>query len=190
MIKIRWLFASVGFLLLSAGGSHATCFNTNFKLERDDNKEKIIDQILEYGRCVKAEQRKRVGKYFCYVDSTVGIQVDKQKQVFSGKIKSDPHKFFVTIKELDDDEKRTQCDWGVYGLSNDLDESYGNNCLANYDIEFSPEMGVFKRSADTIFFYGWLGGSFRLYDDKKFVLFQAQGSNNNYLSQGLCEKIN
>ena len=63
------------------------------------------------------EQRERVGKYFCYVDRMVGIQVDEQKQVSSGRIKPDPEKFFVTIKETDENMKRSACDLGVYGLN-------------------------------------------------------------------------
>ena len=43
---------------------HATCNEvTDYKLEKG-NKERNIEQILRYGKCVKEEQKQRVGKWF------------------------------------------------------------------------------------------------------------------------------
>ena len=84
-------------LIFAAGNSHAVCYGSAFKLEKD-KKEKNIDQILAYGQCVKAEQRARVGKWACQVSSTAGMKVDEQRRVISDRISPANEKFFVTIK--------------------------------------------------------------------------------------------
>ena len=81
----RILALSTTYLLFAVGNSHAVCYDSAFKLEKD-KKEKNIDQILAYGQCVKAEQRARVGKWVCQVSSTAGMKVDQQRRVTSDQL--------------------------------------------------------------------------------------------------------
>ena len=53
----RTLALSTTCLLFAVGSSHAACYETAFKLEKD-KKEKNIDQILAYGQCVKASDQR------------------------------------------------------------------------------------------------------------------------------------
>ena len=114
------LALSTACLLFAVGSSHAVCHDSAFKLEKD-KKEKNIDQILAYGQCVKAEQRARVGKWVCQVSSTAGMKVDEQRRVISDRISPANERFFVTIKEVSDAEKRMRCDESEYGLIDNLD---------------------------------------------------------------------
>src|SRR5882672_8434711 len=138
----RILALSTTCLLFAVGSSHAECHGSAFKLEKD-KKDKNIDQILAYGQCVKAEQRARVGKWACQVSSTAGMKVDEQRRVTSDRISAANERFFVTIKEVSDAEKRMRCDENEYGLIDNLDGSRANRCLINYDVEFSPLTGKF-----------------------------------------------
>lgn len=112
-------------LLFAVGSSHAACHGSAFKLEKD-KKERNIDQILAYGQCVKAEQRARVGKWACQVSSTAGMKVDEQRRVTSDRISPANERFFVTIKEVSDAEKRIRCDGSEYGLIDNLGGSHAN----------------------------------------------------------------
>jgi hypothetical protein len=141
----RTLALSTTCLLFAVGSSHAACYETAFKLEKD-KKEKNIDQILAYGQCVKAEQRVRVGKWVCQVSRTAGMQIDEQRRVISDQISPANEKFFVMIKEVSDAEKRMRCDGSEYGLIDNLSGYHANRCLINYDVEFSPLMGIFLGS--------------------------------------------
>ena len=116
----RILALSATCLLFAVGSAHAVCHDAAFKLERD-KKVKNIDQILAYGQCVKAEQRARVGKWVCQVSSTAGMKVDEQRRVISDRISSANERFFVTITEVSDTEKRMRCDGSEYGLIDNLD---------------------------------------------------------------------
>ena len=77
------------------------------------------------------------------------MKVDEQRRVISDRISPANEKFFVTIKEVSDAEKRMRCDGSEYGLIDNLDGSRANRCLINYDVEFSPSMGKFLGSTDT-----------------------------------------
>ena len=81
----RTLALSATCLLFAVSSSHAVCYNSASKLEKD-KKEKNIDQILAYGQCVKAEERARVGKWVCQVSKTAGMEVDEQRRVISDRI--------------------------------------------------------------------------------------------------------
>jgi hypothetical protein len=174
-------------LLFAGGSSHATCHDTAFKLEKD-KKEMNIDQILAYGQCVKAEQRARVGKWVCQVSSTAGMKVDEQRRVISDRVSPANEKFFVTIKEVSDAEKRIRCDGSEYGLIDNLDGSQANRCLINYDVEFSPSMGKFLGSTDTYNFQRERG-KFTLYGTNHFSLFEGE-TGDFLVSLGACEKLN
>jgi hypothetical protein len=184
---LRILTLSTTCLLLSVGSGHAVCHDSAFKLEKD-KKEKNIDQILAYGRCIKAEQRARVGKWACQVSSTAGMKVDEQRRVISDRGAPANEKFFVTIKEVSDAEKRIRCDGSEYGLIDNLDGSQANRCLINYDVEFSPSMGKFLGSTDTHNFQRE-HGKFTLYGTNHFSLFEGE-TGNFLVSLGACEKLN
>ena len=183
----RILALSTAYLLVTVGSSHAVCRNSAFKLEKD-KKENNIDQILAYGQCVKAEQRARVGKWACQVSSTAGMKVDEQRRVVSDRVSPANEKFFVTIKEVSDAEKRMRCDGSEYGLIDNLDGSHANRCLINYDVEFSPSMGKFLGSTDTYNFQRE-HGKFTLYGTNHFSLFEGE-TGNFLVSLGACEKLN
>jgi hypothetical protein len=183
----RTLALSTTFLLLAVGSSHAACRDAAFKLEKG-NKEKNIEQILAYGQCVKAEQRARVGKWACQVSSTAGMKVDEQRRVISDQIRAAHEKFFVTITEVSDAEKRMRCDQNEYGLIDNLDGSHANRCLINYDAEFSPSTGKFLGSTDTYNFQRE-HGKFTLYGTNHFSLFEGE-TGEFLVSLGVCEKLN
>ncbi len=184
---LRILALSTTCLLLAVGSSHAVCYTSAFQLEKD-KKEKNIDQILAYGQCIKAEQRARVGKWACQVSSTAGMKVDEQRRVISDRISPANEKFFVTIKEVSDAEKRMRCDGSEYGLIDNLDGSRANRCLINYEVEFSPSMGMFLGSTDTYNFRRE-HGMFTLYGSNHFSLFEGE-TGNFLVSLGACEKLN
>jgi hypothetical protein len=183
----RALALSTTCLLFAVGSSHAVCHGSAFKLEKD-KKEKNIDQILAYGQCIKAEQRARVGKWVCQVSSTAGMKVDEQRRVISDRISAANERFFVTIKEVSDTEKRMRCDENEYGLIDNLDGSRANRCLINYDIEFSPSTGKFLGSTDTYNFQRE-HGTFTLYGTNHFSLFDGE-TGDFLVSLGACEKLN
>jgi len=183
----RTLALSTTCFLFATGSSHAICHDTAFKLEKD-KKEKNIDQILAYGQCVKAEQRVRVGKWACQVGRTAGMQLDEQRRVISDRVSPANEKFFVTIKEISDAEKRIRCDASEYGLIDNLDGYHANRCLINYDVEFSPSMGKFLGSTDTYNFQSE-HAKFTLYGTNHFSLFEGE-TGNFLVSLGVCEKLN
>jgi hypothetical protein len=183
----RILALSATCLLFAVGSAHAVCHDAAFKLEKD-KKVKNIDQILAYGQCVKAEQRARVGKWVCQVSSTAGMKVDEQRRVISNRISPTNEKFFVTITEVSDTEKRMRCDGSEYGLIDNLDGSRANRCLINYDIEISPSMGKFLGSVDTYNFQRE-HGQFTLYGSNHFSIFEGE-TGEFLVAVGACEKLN
>ena len=182
----RILALSTTCFLFAVSSSHAACHDSAFKLEKD-KKEKNIDQILAYGQCVKAEQRTRVGKWACQVSNKAGMKLDEQRQVISDRISPVNEKFFVTIKEVSDAEKRMRCD-GEYGLIDNLGGSRANRCLINYDVEISPSMGQFLGSVDT-YSFSRDHGKFTLYGTNHFSLFEGE-TGNFLVLLGTCEKLN
>ena len=183
----RILALSTVCLLFAVGSGHAVCLGSAFKLEKD-KKEKNIGQIVAYGQCVKGEQRARVGKWVCQVSSTAGMKVDEQRRVISDRISPANEKFFVTIREVSDAEKRMRCDESEYGLIDNLDGAHANGCLINYDVEFTPSMGKFLGSTDTYNFERE-HGKFSLYGSNHFSLFEGE-TGNFLVSLGACEKLN
>ena len=179
----RTLALSATSLLFAVGSGHAACYHSAFKLEKD--KEKNIDQILAYGQCVKAEQRARVGKWVCHVSKTAGMEVDEQRRVIGSHILVN-ERFFVTIKEVSDAEKRMKCEGSEYGLADSIDGYHANRCLINYDVEFSPSMGNFLGSTDTYNFQSE-HAKFTLFGSNHFALFKGE-KGNFFVSLGACEK--
>ncbi|MBR1157248.1 hypothetical protein [Bradyrhizobium sp. JYMT SZCCT0428] len=183
----RILALSTACLLFAVSSGHAACYNSAFKLEKD-KKEKNIDQILAYGHCIKAEQRTRVGEWVCQVSGTAGMKVDEQRRVISDRVGPANERFFVTIQEVSDAEKRMRCDESEYGLIDNLDGSRANRCLINYDVEFSPSTGKFLGSTDTYNFQRD-HGKFTLYGTNHFSLFEGE-TGEFLVSLGACEKLN
>ena len=180
----RTLALSATSLLFAMSSGHAICYHSAFKLEKD-KKEKNIDQILAYGHCVKAEQRARVGKWACQANKTAGMEVDEQRRVIGDHILIN-ERFFVTIKEVSDAEKRMKCDGSEYGLADSIDGYHANRCLINYDVEFSPSMGNFLGSTDTYNFRSE-HAKFTLFGSNHFALFKGE-KGNFFVSLGACEK--
>jgi hypothetical protein len=167
----------------------AKCLPTKYPLERDA-RAKNIGTILEYGDCVKQQQRGRIGKWFCFVSTMVGIQVDKEGGLASGNIKPTHDKFFINIKEVNSPQKQMACEFGEFGLRNSLDQSSSNRCLANFELEFAPDVLTKLQSSDSYVFKGKFSEAFILYGTNDFVLIQQDyGSGSNYLARGRCEKI-
>jgi hypothetical protein len=178
---------TIAIMVLACVPSRATCSETSFELKHDDKK-KNVETILDYGNCVKQGQKARVGKWFCFISRMVGIQTDDQNKVTSGNIEPKNSKFFITIAEEDDNQKKIACGWGEFGLSFNLNGRSGNRCLANYSITFSPDMGTFNDSPDSYYFHGDTD-TFTLYETNDFIFFRIVGGSS-YVSHGRCEKIN
>jgi hypothetical protein len=85
-----------------------TCFPLSDELE-PGNKIKNIKAILDSGKCVKNEEKARVGKWLCRVTNTVGIQNNKNGNIASGNFEPETKLFFATIKEIGDGEKGEAC---------------------------------------------------------------------------------
>jgi hypothetical protein len=146
---------------------------------------------LRYGRCVKDEQKERVGKYFCYVADMAGIQSDDDGHVvYSGKIKPHDEKFFVTISEISDDEKRAACTRFVYGLQDNFDNDEANFCLDNYLMKLST--GEQWGSANSYSFgnISVQSATFTLFGGGEFNMINAELTGSPYVSKGKCERIN
>jgi hypothetical protein len=188
-MRFRALLVAAICILASYSVGKADCLSIDRGFEID-NKKKNVSKILEYGRCIKEEQKQRVGKWFCYVSHTAGIQKNDNSQIFSGAIKPLTDKFFVTISAINDDAKQMACEWGEYGLNGNLGNNFFNHCLANFKIEFSPNSVFFNTSADSYTFLGTFGDAFVLYGTNDFVWFGSGGADTSYVSHGRCEKIN
>lgn len=115
---------------------HADCWDTqwDYKWEMGDE-ERNIEQIMKYGKCVREEQKHRVGKWSCYVSKTVGILPSGEASQYFAQ------KFVITISEIDDSVKRGMCLFSGYGIAHNLD-GLRNYCLANFEIKFSPSNGI------------------------------------------------
>ena len=113
------------------------------------------------------------------------MEVDEQRRVIGDHILIN-ERFFVTIKEVSDAEKRMKCDGSEYGLVDSLDGYHANRCLINYDVEFSPSMGNFLGSTDTYNFQSE-HAKFTLFGSNHFALFKGE-KGNFFVSLGACEK--
>jgi hypothetical protein len=175
--------------------SAAACFETaeKFKLEGGD-KAKNIQTIMDYGNCIKNEYaEKRAGKYVCHVANRVGIREDNDNKVTSGNMKPSNEKFFVTIEEINQEEKRRACEWGEFGLSNNLSAGRTNSCLANFKFEFmdlGDEYSNLPNEWESIDGTQIVGDlmNFTMFGTGEFVLFSTN-SDSSYVQRGKCEKV-
>src|SRR5262245_40496008 len=104
MTRNKWLTLTVLFLCWSDRSS-AICFETNYLFKPNGTKEENVKTILDFGKCIKNEQRMRVGKWLCYVSAMVGIQKQDNDNTFAGQIRAKDEKFFITISEISDHSK-------------------------------------------------------------------------------------
>ena len=116
------------------------------------------------------------------------MQLDEQRRVISDQVTPANERFFVTIKEVNDAEKRMRCEGSEYGLIDSIDGHHENKCLVNFDVEFSPSMGSFLGSADLYDFQSE-HGKFTLYGTNHFAVFMGEKGNFR-VSLGACEKLN
>jgi hypothetical protein len=168
--------------------SMATCFETNYKFEHG-NREQVIQAIMDYGKCVKAENKSQVGKYFCHTDNMVGISSDPRngQTIESGNQKPSVDTFYVTISEIDDHMKRIACDYGELGVGNNFGDTQ-NQCLANYHIDFSDgTSGGVPNSVDGYVFYNEFS-NFILFGTNTFMWAHMGGWST--IMKGRCEKVN
>jgi hypothetical protein len=162
------------------------CLSFNFK--SDGTKEDTIRKIFAKRDCIKQQQRARIGKWFCYVTNSVGIQTQSDGTTFAGKIKPETEKFVATIKEIypgGDEVRKFACE-KTYGLSEGDYETRSNVCLSTFSIDFSPRVAVVGFSEDT-YHFDEQASSFTLFGTNEFVLFS--GVTNSYVYRGRCEKI-
>jgi hypothetical protein len=162
------------------------CLPSNFK--SDGSKEDTIKKIFAKRDCIKQQQRARIGKWFCYVTNSVGIQEQANGTTFAGKIKPEVEKFVATIKEIypgGDDVRQFACE-NAYGLGSGNYETRSNVCLSTFSVDFSPQIAVVEFSEDT-YHFDEQASSFTLYGTKEFVLFKSVA--NYYIYRGRCEKI-
>jgi hypothetical protein len=162
------------------------CLPSNFK--SDGTKEDTIKKIFSKRDCIKQQQRARIGKWFCYVTSSVGIQEQANGTTFAGRIKPEVDKFVATIKEIypgGDEVRKFACD-KTYGLSEGDYETRSNVCLSTFSIDFSPRIAVVGFSEDT-YHFDEQASSFTLFGTNEFVLFRSVA--NYYVYRGRCEKI-
>lgn len=141
---------------------------------------------LAADQCRHRENDKRLGKYFCYIKSMVGIQYplkgqdpDLTAEPSVGKIRPSNERFFLTITKNDKpivcsgpDKTNFLC------LKDDNDYSFKAD-------SYSVLRG--GHSSDTTFFHE-IFGYFFLFHNLEFTSSYNMGSA--YLSKGKCEKIN
>jgi hypothetical protein len=93
----------------------ATCFDTQYQLTLDAQNEKNIETILNFGRCVRAEQKDRIGKWSCAVSAKGAvIQNDSRGAEMADIIPVGADKFFATISEIPESNKMTACRYGFF----------------------------------------------------------------------------
>lgn len=198
---VLWLSVLVLLPNSAMAATDEPCYSTKYELQHDgDQHEKNnIETIMNFGRCVREREKQRVGKWFCYISEMAGIQRSSENDpYFSGAIKPKADKFFVTISEIPEGQKEMNCDWGIFGLNYSLSsagQAYGNRCLANFKIEFSPALPPFFNgllSANTFNFDqgGPNPAAFTLYGTGDFTMLRASGTDASYVLHGRCEKIN
>ena len=187
---VQLLFLIITALCLACIDCHATCFPTRYELS-PGAKERNLSEILDYGHCVKAEQKARIGRWSCRILRTAGIRQNENGRMFAGAIapEVDDYGFFATISEIRDEEKRTSCERNEYGLNWAL-STWSNLCLANFKVELSPRLDSFHYASDSFSFDGELGSKFVLYGTGDFVLFRSPSTRSSSVSQGRCEKMN
>jgi hypothetical protein len=151
-----------------------------------------------------------LGKYFCFIGNSVGLQTNSQtSNRYAGKITYPENlkKFFVTIEE----NKQLPEDW-CFGSSalDDLkklrrgetpdrtsktyflnDGSFYNVCQARYTLKISggPSVPLTYFASNTNLFRDHFS-QFWITKDLSYVWYADNSSGDHYLTEGKCEKIN
>jgi hypothetical protein len=114
------LLLALAFVLATVGASRAEECNSNVDLS-DGSKEQAVNAIIDWADCIQRNQRGRVGKYFCFVKNSAGIQHNQDGSTFAGQIKPPSERFFVEISEFlaTRDWRRKICGDNAFGLLRD-----------------------------------------------------------------------
>jgi hypothetical protein len=155
-----------------------------------------LQAIIDFGKCIKTQNKSVVGSYLCHVENRVGVIVkgDNGTSVNLTPPKSE-QTFHLNIAEVSDEKKRQNCAvlTEEFGLE-DFIGRYANNCLVNYDVE-GP--GFIRSSTDGVHTFD-SQMSFSLFGNK-FVYYYfsdvgmgetASQSESPFVDRGTCEKMN
>ena len=160
------------------------------------DKETKLQAIINFGKCIKNQNKPIVGTYLCHVENRVGVIV-KGDNVTSANFtppKSE-QTFHLNIAEVSDEKKRQNCAVFTeeFGLE-DFIGKYENNCMVNYDVE-GP--GFIRSSRDGVHTFD-SQMNFSLFENR-FVYYYfsnvglgeaASQSESPFIDRGTCEKIN
>ena len=171
--------------MVPAGAASADCMKQFPKWHNE--------QKAEYEACDQRAMDARIGKYFCYIKHSVGIQyplregkLDTTQQPFAGRIRRASDKFIAVLSKKDN-----FCEDPAQRSKEDCVEFFwkhrGSDYPIKYELEITGDESFFGISDDAHNFRSPLVGTFYLYGNNEFVSFQSGG--NNYLTTGKCEKI-
>lgn len=145
---------------------------------------KFLARGAEYRACKARENDARIGKYFCYVSQTAGIQFqtnkDENPNPYVGKIRLITDKFFIEIKR---NPNSFLCA-GSAVTKSDCAEMDGEDYL----FESKSDNAIDAGTSYGTYAFNSAAGSFKLYGNLKFVSFTTGTSS--YVSIGACERIN
>jgi hypothetical protein len=143
-------------------------------------------QRSQLDACERRNSDARIGKYFCFVSNTAGIQYNETNGVVSeqplvGRFNPAPPKFFVTIER------------NPFSCQNGSTDNQDGACSfePRYLLK-SDGKGVLGtlQSRDARAFIEDFGHSvFRLTDNNAFVKFETFSDNQGFVSDGKCERI-
>jgi hypothetical protein len=151
-----------------------------------------------------------LGKYFCYIGSSVGLQTNSQTgNRYAGKITypENETKFFVTIEENNqptedwcfgssalDDLKKIRRGEKIDSTSKTYflnDGTFYDVCLARYKLKISGgPLGHPTYFASAPHVFRDLFSQFWISNDLSYVWYADNSSGDHYLTEGKCEKIN
>ena len=194
------------FAFASLYSTHALAANEKEAIKKCDidasrefkhgDKETKLQAIINFGKCIKNQNKPIVGSYLCHVENRVGVIV-KGDNVTSANFtppKSE-QTFHLNIAEVSDEKKRQNCAVFMeeFGLE-DFIGKYANNCMVNYDVE-GP--GFIRSSRDGVHTFdsqmnfSLFGNKFVYYYFSNVGLGEAASqSESPFIDRGTCEKIN
>ena len=152
--------------------------------------------IIDFGKCIKTENKSIVGSYLCHVENRVGVMVKGENgtSVILTPPKSE-QAFHLNITEVSDERKRQNCAvlTEEFGLE-DFIAKYANNCLVNYDVDgpgFSRSSTDGVHTFDSQMSFSLFGNKFVYYYFSNVAVGEAASqSESPFVDRGTCEKIN
>jgi hypothetical protein len=157
---------------------------------------KQLQAIIDFGKCIKKQNKPIVGSYLCHIENRVGVIVngDNVTSVNVTPPKSE-QTFHLNIAEVSDEKKRQNCAvlTEEFGLE-DFIGRYANNCLVNYDVEgpgfiHSSTDGVHTFDSQMSFSLFW--NKFVYYYFSNVGLGEtASQSESPFVDRGTCDKMN